>query len=375
MTADQQGAPGDDRQRPGPTDPTDGDTSQPGGGRPTARAAATASPRRRLGRFAIVLTCLALAVWALTSVPWTDTWRVVSRAQWPWLLVAAAGTHQSAASWAVATRPLQPAHARVTHRKLLAVSYSSTAMTQALPGGSVVGAAYAVSRLRSWGASTGEALWITSMTALLSGVVLAAAGLVGLLSTGEGSAGTVLTGGVALLAVTALARPAATLSVLGAGVTRGIGAFQRLPGRASRAADAARGGWRRMLDQLLAQRLSPVAGAQAAAWTVATVLGGLLTLWGCSQAVGAELGPTLLLAAYLTVRATSLVQVTPGGLGVTDTALIAVLSAGGVDLATATALTLVHRGLTMGLNAVIGWTALAVARRPPGTAPAGAATG
>jgi len=88
----------------------------------------------------------------------------------------------------------------------------------------------------------------------------------------------------------------------------------------------------------------------------------LLCLWCALVAAGAHVGFHVVLLTYVAAVAASWVPFLPGGIGVVDAAVPAVLHAFGVPVAAALAGTLVWRGLSLFLPASAGVVAGIVLR-------------
>jgi uncharacterized membrane protein YbhN (UPF0104 family) len=106
---------------------------------------------------------------------------------------------------------------------------------------------------------------------------------------------------------------------------------------------------RDLVAQILRRRwagiLAPILAARAAQCAV---------LWIAADALGSGIGPAPLLGVFLVGRALSLVPVTPGGGGVTETAVALLLTALGAAPAASAAIALVLGGATWAVPLVLG---------------------
>ena len=92
------------------------------------------------------------------------------------------------------------------------------------------------------------------------------------------------------------------------------------------------------------------------AFAVTNWLTDVVCLWACCRALGAEHTTiSLALLAYVAGMAIAGLSLLPGGLGVTDVAIIAAFTHGGLSVTTATAAVLVYRLLSYVLIVAIGW--------------------
>jgi len=79
-----------------------------------------------------------------------------------------------------------------------------------------------------------------------------------------------------------------------------------------------------------------------------------LLLWACLEAVGAQLSPVVVLAAYAVDRVMSMVFLTPGGTGFAEAGTAAALVALGGAPAAMAAGVLLYRGFTFALEIPVG---------------------
>ncbi|GLW10408.1 membrane protein [Microtetraspora sp. NBRC 13810] len=236
----------------------------------------------------------------------------------------------------------------------MALSYARTAMAAALPAGSAVSAGYAYRTFRSHGAGRTSAASVTVVSGAVSmiGLLLlyvAGTAVTAVLAPGElADVRGPLLGGAALLLVVGI--------VLHAGRPRAAHA----PRRRTR----------------LAERLAPVTAtvrsivtlprADTAAAVNSAVLSWLFDL-ACLQAAvlafGLHIDPVRLAATYLAAQMLRQIPLTPGGIGIIETSLIAGLTAAGVPVAPATAAVLIYRLLTCWLILPLGLASWALLRR------------
>jgi uncharacterized protein (TIRG00374 family) len=111
------------------------------------------------------------------------------------------------------------------------------------------------------------------------------------------------------------------------------------------------------------------AALRARDWTAAVLffavnwLTDLLCLTATCRAVGLPVGVTTLAGIYLGVQIVRQVPLTPGGVGVVDTALVAGLTAAGATAVTAAAAVLIYRLLSCWLLLPAGGAAALLLRR------------
>jgi uncharacterized membrane protein YbhN (UPF0104 family) len=251
---------------------------------------------------------------------------------------------------------------RLKARHAALVTLARTALSISMPAGGAVSAAYAVREYERTGTprEVGTASMIVSGLASIGGLTLLyVAGFAALVTTDPA----LLAGPRPVIVVAALA--ALTVGAVAAGRR-----WMRRPARSAgagfigRTLASARDGWR--------------AGAalRARDWTVSVLLLGinwladLLCLAATCRAVGLPVGVTTLAGIYLGVQIVRQVPLTPGGVGVIDTALIAGLTAAGATAATAVAAVLVYRLISCWLLLPLGGVAAVLLRRRRPAAPA-----
>ena len=96
----------------------------------------------------------------------------------------------------------------------------------------------------------------------------------------------------------------------------------------------------------------------------------LVCLIACTRAVGAQDATIgLVVLAYVAGMSASSIALIPGGLGVTDAAMILVLTHGGLGAASATAAVLLYRLVSYLFIAAIGWWCSAASTCTPDAGP------
>jgi uncharacterized membrane protein YbhN (UPF0104 family) len=251
---------------------------------------------------------------------------------------------------------------RLKARHAALVTLARTALSISMPAGGAVSAAYAVREYERAGTprEVGTASMIVSGLASIGGLaVLYVGGFAALVTTDPH----LLAGPRPLIIVAVLA--ALTFGAVLAGrrwmrrppPPADAGPETGLRGFVRRTMASAREGWR--------------AGASLRArdWTVSVLLLGinwltdLLCLAATCRAVGLPVGVTTLAGIYLGVQIVRQVPLTPGGVGVIDTALVAGLTAAGATAATAVAAVLVYRLISCWLLLPLGGVAAVLLRR------------
>ncbi|MDP9847594.1 lysylphosphatidylglycerol synthase transmembrane domain-containing protein [Streptosporangium lutulentum] len=331
----------------------------PGAGSPADGPSARTPPSavRRWIRILIPVAVVSVAIWTLRdSLPAPAQIAHAMREASTWgLAVALATSVLSVTMFARQQRALLHAYGaamRMPHA--LALAYARTAIAAALPAGSAVSAAYAFQRFRAHGASRTTAASVT----ILSGTVSA----IGLL--------------LLYLAGTALALvidPALLVDAQGTLITGGalilLAGAILLAGRLRRPRPTSR--WSRV-----ATFLAPVGttfrtvaalprrdAAAALCFAVVGWLADLACLYTATVAFDLDVHPVRLAAVYLATQLLRQIPLTPGGIGIIETSLIAGLTATGAPVTPVTAAVLVYRLLTCWLTLPVGAAAWALLRR------------
>ena len=289
--------------------------------------------------------------------------RALTDADPRWVTLAAALQAASLAAFAWQQRDLLRAlGVRLKAGHLLAVTLARTAISISLPAGAAVSAGYAVREYRRAGSSReiAAASMIVSGLASIGGLTLLY--LTGGLFVLAGDPSLLLSARP-LTVVTALIALTALAVVLGRRqANRPMPArLRRLEGRVVDAIRSllrsARDAWRAGAGLRVRDWLAAVLHA-AVNW-----LTDLLCLAVTCRAVGLPVGVTTLAGIYLGVQIVRQVPLTPGGVGVIDTALVAGLTAAGATAVTAAAAVLVYRLLSCWLLIPAGGLAALHLRR------------
>ncbi|MCW2819214.1 MAG: glycosyl transferase, group 1 [Marmoricola sp.] len=255
----------------------------------------------------------------------------------------------------------------LSHRRALTLNLTGSAVSNVLPFGGAAGVSLNFLMIRSWGFSAqGFSAFavVTNVWGILSKLALPAVALVALVATGGPVGSTLRWSALGAAAVLVL------VLVVCAGVLARDDVAARVVPPLARLFAACSRLVRRPADAEVAtahlmefrDRVVDVVGRRWAQLTVGqigySVMQAVL-LWACLQAVGADLSPVVVLAAYAVDRVLSMVVLTPGGTGFAEAGSAAALVAlGGAPAATAAAV-LLYRGFTFALEIPVGgiWTA------------------
>ncbi|MFI1197268.1 YbhN family protein [Micromonospora sp. NPDC020750] len=274
-----------------------------------------------------------------------------------WVVLAVLLQVVSLAAFALQQRRLLEAlGVRLRRSRVVAISLAGTALSISLPAGAAVSTGYAIREYERAGASRE----VAAASAVVSG--LASIGGLALLYVGGGAV--VLTrvpGGWDWRAL-------AVVAVLGGLVALVVLVGRRQPRRrpVGSASDVSGGAVRRRVRALLlSAREAWWAGASlrvrdwvgAVGYAAVKWAADLLCLAAAAQALRLPVGVTALAGIYLGVQVVRQVPLTPGGVGVIDTALVAGLTASGATAVSAAAAVLVYRVLSCWLLIPVGGVA------------------
>ncbi|WP_229402326.1 lysylphosphatidylglycerol synthase transmembrane domain-containing protein [Micromonospora okii] len=334
---------------------------------PSGETARSGSWRtRRLRLLAVAASVVALAAIGLRGrLPDPGEFATaLADARYGWVALAALLQTASIAAFAAQQQHLVAAFGvRVRRRRLMAITLARTAISISVPAGAAVSTGYAIREYERAGAPRE----IGAVCAIVSG--LASIGGLALMYVGGGAVLLTYSSTVSLT-WRPLVVVAALVALTGAAVALG----RRLTDEPTEAAPAThRGPLARWLRGLLASaRDAWRAGASLRArdwWVVvgyatANWLTDLFCLAACARALGLPVDLFTLAGIYLGVQIVRQVPLTPGGIGVIETALVAGLTAWGATAISATAAVLVYRLLSCWLLIPAGGVAALVLRRP-----------
>jgi uncharacterized protein (TIRG00374 family) len=300
--------------------------------------------RVRLLRFGAVAVALAVLIpltlrGRLPSL--SSVWGAAQHAKWEWVLVACGLQAVSMAAFAAQQRSLLAAlGVKMRFTRLVAISFARSAISISFPAGAAVSAGYALRQFRRGGASTE----LGTATMIVSGLV----SIAGLAALYLGGLASVFAEDPAALLHTPLPVIVAVLAVVVVVVLLG-----RRKGRVPvRMVDETLHGVRAKLSALRVSALHAWhAGASlrardwvaSIAYALANWLTDLLCLASATRALGLPIPVTSLAGIYLGVQIVRQIPVTPGGVGLIETAFIAGLTAAGSSAASATAAVLIYR--------------------------------
>ncbi len=320
------------------------------------------------------LAAAGAALAAVTAAGWaerttvTASLTVLAHLHWLWIPAAVLLESASMAAFAIMLRRLLAAGgASVGIRPMLATAYAANAVSVSVPlAGPALATAFTFRRFTRQGADAPLAGW----SLLAGGVTSSAAAALVVVAGGLASGNILVTavtvpGGVLAIAAGVAAVVAVRRPRLCGALERPAGWMLRRGSRMLRRPVAEPGqtiqAWAQRLGSL---RLSPAGWATATGLALANWLADAAVLAVSIHATGATVPWHDLLLVYGTGIAAQSLNITPGGLGVTEGSLGLALIATGLGASQALAAVLLYRLASFWLVALAGWLVVFWLRRP-----------
>ncbi|NDI46675.1 lysylphosphatidylglycerol synthase transmembrane domain-containing protein [Goekera deserti] len=294
--------------------------------------------------------------------------------RWRWVLAAAVAEAVSMGALArQQARLLRAGGGHAPLNQVVATTYAGNTISVGLPvAGPAAGTLYTFRRLRELGNEPALVSWVLTVSGVFSTVSFAVVIAVGCVLVGSpaGVVGALLAGVVAVVPsvvlLLALRSPAAQERVVGwvVPVVGWVAArVRRLDG--PRAQSAVSG----LVRQLGSQRLGRRDAAVVAGWSLVNWLADAACLALALVAVDVPVPWTGILIAWAAGAGAATLGLTPGGIGVVETALTAALVGVTVPLPDAVSAVLVYRFISLWLVFAVGAVLLALPRRGPHSRP------
>jgi pimeloyl-ACP methyl ester carboxylesterase len=314
----------------------------------------------------------ALAV--VTATGWAErtalaaSFTVLAHLHWLWIPAAVGLESVSMAAFAVMLRRLLAAGgARVGVRPMLATAYAANAVSVSVPlAGPALATAFTFRRFTRQGADAPLAGW----SLLAGGVISSAAAALIVVGGGLASGNILVTavtvpGGVLAVAILVATVAAVRRPRLRGALERPAGWVlrqgSRMLGRPAAEPDQTIRAWAQRLSSL---QLPPAGWMTATGLALANWLADAAVLAVSIRATGATIPWHDLLLVYGSGIAAQSLNITPGGLGVTEGSLSLALVATGLGTSQALAAVLLYRLASFWLVALAGWLVVFWLRRP-----------
>lgn len=274
--------------------------------------------------------------WGVLAAVLASAGSLVAMAEVMRLLLGAGGTH-------------------VLLRHTTAITLASNSVSTTLPGGPAFSAVLTYQVQRSWGASRLLCGWFFVLSSAVSTMWLVVIGVAGVFFLGARvNVWSLL---LTLTLMTALSWAVWWAANHPDSLERGArGLVPRLNRLLGRDRDTGMEALVRQIRQLESVRLSRGRFALVAGGSLLNRVFDALTLFLCVWAVtGSAPAVAGVLLAYTTAKLAGSAQVTPGGVGTVEAAIIATLVAAGMTAVDATGAALVYRIVSFVLVAAVGW--------------------
>ncbi|HEX4864553.1 MAG TPA: lysylphosphatidylglycerol synthase transmembrane domain-containing protein [Acidimicrobiales bacterium] len=275
---------------------------------------------------------------------------VLDHLRWWWLPVVLASEALSLTSFSMLQRRLLRAgEVKISGLEMLRISVAANAISGSLPGGAAWSTPWSWRQLRQHGADRRLATWVVVAAGVLSSLALFLFVIVGTELAGD-------YGPVASLRW--VSRALAVIAVTGAvlWLVASSRLRQRLP-------SSRFGGF---YDRLRVARLSRSGWAVSMLLALANWLLDLACLIACIAAVGARIDWRSVVVVYALTQLIAVLPFTPGGLGVVETGLAALLVSYGAPTTSAIATVVLYRAITFWALVPTGWVVWwRISRRHP----------
>jgi hypothetical protein len=240
----------------------------------------------------------------------------------------------------VQQRLLHSRSAQVSLAAMLRIAVAANGISNVLPGGSALAAAWTWKQFRSRGANRSVASWVLIVSGIVSSIALGFMIIAGIEIAGS-------RGPLAFLRPLAIAAAAAAV---GGGLLA-----HKLRDRTDK--------WTKRRPRLSEIRAALALGEPSAAdWAIVTIMSvlnwtlDLGCLLACITAIGAPMHWSTVIIAYSLSQLLNAIPLTPGGLGIIEAGIAALLVAYGMTAADAIAVVIVYRIISFWLPTPIGLT-------------------
>jgi uncharacterized protein (TIRG00374 family) len=237
--------------------------------------------------------------------------------------------------------------------RMLGLTYTSNAIMQTIPGGTLVSLGYSFRRIRRWRVGPAPALFAVVVSLALSLLAFGVLGCLGLAVLGDDavSPAVIVTGllalGGAVVVVLALRHPVVLTQAARWLTDRSMRLLRKNPEVAVSQVCGA-------VDALA--QIHPRRQDWAAAFVLAMSnwVADLMCLYAAGQAVGAHATLRVVALAYFAGMGVSSLSVLPGGLGPVELAMVVTLT-DSVTVESATATVVIYRLVSLVLVVAVGW--------------------
>lgn len=287
--------------------------------------------------------------------------------KWWWVLAAIAFESLSMTAFArLQRRMLQAGGTKLPLRSAIAITYAGNAISVSLPlAGPEVGSLFAYRQFQRRGATSVTAAWVVLASGVVSSLAFTAVVVTGaLVSTNPAAATAGLIGGLGLIVPLALGLVAVRVPAVAAFLKRVAVRILRLGQRVLHKPAGDAGDFlERILDEVSSLRLGRIGWVSVAGLSLVNWLADAGCLLAAVRAADLPLPFRSVLLVWSAAAAASTLNLTPGGLGVVEAALIAAVVATGLPTTEATTAVLTYRLISFWLVLAVGWFFYPIVRR------------
>jgi uncharacterized membrane protein YbhN (UPF0104 family) len=304
----------------------------------------------------IAVIALALAILVGHRHDLTSASHIIARLDWRWLVLAVGAEVASMIVFARLQRwLLRAGGVQVGLRSMIEITVAGNAMGTTLPGGAAWSATWAFGQLRRRGADRVLSGWVILVAGALASFALFVLVAVGSFVAGSRGPVADLRPVAAVLAAIPLAVAAAALLLAHWPALRTrVRHLWDAEGRRPRL-HAAEGALERLWARILTVRPTRWGWLGAFGLALANWVWDAVALAACLLALGAGVPWRGVLVAYALTQIAASFPITPGGLGVVEGSLAALLVAYGLPLDRAVAATLLYRVVSFWALVPVGW--------------------
>lgn len=315
----------------------------------------------RTMRMAVGLALAALAFFLLAgrSSELSGASMKLAHSNWRWVPVAIIAEAMSILSYSVLQKSLlQSVGARVRVSPLLALTLATTAIASSLPGEPAFSSAYRFQQYRRRGADTAGASWVVVALLVASAIGLSLLLLIGVALAATSSTGYELRGALVLSMAVILAAGAVLIrrDLLAAFATAALRILKRVSGHPS---DRRLERLNASVEELRSVSISWQETAVTVALALLTWIFDAICLVSSFRIVHAGISWAALPLAYGISQIAAVLPLLPGGLGLVEGSITAVLVVYGSPRVPTLAAVLAYRIIGFWLAIPLGWVAFA----------------
>ncbi len=287
--------------------------------------------------------------------------------KWWWVLAAIVLESLSMTAFArLQRRMLRAGGTKLPLRSALAITYAGNAISVSLPlAGPEVGSLFAYKQFQRRGATQVTAAWVVLASGVVSSLAFTAVVITGaLVSTNPAAATAGLIGGLGLIIPLTLGLIAIRVPAVAAWLERLGVRVLRLGQRViHKPAGDAQTFMTRVLHEVSSLHLRRRSWVAVVMLSLVNWLADAGCLAAAVRAAGLPLPFRSVLLVWSAAAAASTLNLTPGGLGVVEAALIAAVVAAGLPTTEATTAVLTYRLISFWLVLAVGWVVYPIVQR------------